>query len=175
MLCFIIHFTACLFFSYIKCVFCFYFQANPFNCMHRLVFHLHISWGFICLPILWAISTISMKLESCGKLQIYCISSLHYCPEQLLTRGCRDVQIKPVGITPGVGEWQKNTNKPVRHLQTQVSLFRISILNSFVVGWTQWVDYDMIAWWGIVTISRRSPRKDNKQIFAHLCVWWCCL
>lgn len=128
------------------------------------------------LAFLWEISTISMKVESCGKLQIYCISSLHYCPEQLLTRGCRDVQIKPVGIMPGVGEWQKNTNKPVRHLQTQVSLF--SILNPLVVGWIQWVDYDMIAWWWIVTISRRSPRKGNKQIFAHLCVCnigWCCL
>lgn len=130
------------------------------------------------LAFLWAISTISMKVESCGKLQIYCISSLHYCPEQLLTRGCRDVQIKPVGIMPGVGEWQKNANKPVRHLQTQVSLFRISILNPFVVGWTQWVNYDMIAWWWIVTISRRSPRRGNKQIFAHLCgcnIGWCCL
>lgn len=115
------------------------------------------------LAFLWAISTLSMKVESCGKLQIYCINSLHYCPEQLLTRGCRDAQIKPVGIMPGVGEWQKNANKPVRHLQSQVSLFRISILNPIVVGWAQGVNYDMIAWWWIESISRRSPRKGNSS------------
>lgn len=106
--------------------------------------------------LLWAICTISMNVESCGKLQNYCISGLHYCLKQLLTTGCRDVQIKPVGIMPGVGERQERGSKPVAMDTCLSRCFGISIHNFLIFWWTHRVNYYMIAWWYYADIPVRA-------------------
>lgn len=99
------------------------------------------------LAFFWAICTISVNVESGGKLQNYCISGLHYRPKQRFTRGCRDVQIKPVGILPGVGERQERGSEPVTMDTCPSRCFRISIHNFLIFWWTHKVNYYMIAWW----------------------------
>lgn len=46
----------------------------------------------------------TVDMGSQGKKKKNSISDLCYCLKHLNTRGCRDVQIKPVGILPGVEE-----------------------------------------------------------------------
>lgn len=114
------------------------------------------------------------------------ISDLCYCLKHLHTRGCRDVQIKPVGILPGVEENRVTDKSQTEALQTTVificrhsdtavlmfgvqnsSVFRVS-MKVYTPGqkWTKLLGLSTswgtaVRWWKEIEVhSGRPPRRS---------------